>query len=712
MANFYLRLALASALVCVGASAARAQVFMGYHSSNYAGLNAVATNPAHIVDSRYKVDINLFALDFRLTNNYLGLSTDLFRIRNSPFADTSYNGRFQAFRTDFFRERNYEDMRQARLYQSAHILGPSVAFSVGKNTFALTTAVREFFFFDNLQPETADFILDELLDQSTWNIDLDNERFNAVGAIWSEVGLVYGREVLNKKEHYLKAAVHPKATIAAASAYFYSDRLMLNFTNNDTLNVELANIRFGYSNNLQDSPIVAKPYLQTLMNRASFALDFGAVYEWRPKYAEYVDSTGSDKAFRHVNKYKLRLALSVTDIGWLKFDRGTFGGNFDGDAVDWDLNSIDIDGVESFGQLMRDTFNMSTNRDPYRLRLPTAFNVQADYNLYKNFYVNFTGNIAFHQNNAREKTHVLNYWCVTPRFESKWLDFALPFAIDGYGNFESGGSLRVGPLFIGSTNAFNFLLGNRVRGLNVYTGLRVGIPYSKPKKPKEVHVEPVKIDTPAVVDTPKVDTPKVDTPKVDTPKVDTPKVDTPKVDTPKVDTPKVDTPKVDTPKVDTPKVDTPKVDTPKVDTPKVDAPKDDKTVVYQGHRFKYQPFEFAFADNAVYFASGTSSLTSAEKQKLDSLVTLLDKIPNWQLAVHGFTDNVGSDKTNSRLAQTRAEAVKKYLVSKGVPAERIFTNAFGTQKPVGDNASEEGRKLNRRVEVFLLLEEKIKVPND
>jgi outer membrane protein OmpA-like peptidoglycan-associated protein len=691
-------------------SVAQAQNYVGYNTSNYAGLNAINVNPANIVDSRFKIDINLFAFDFRLSNNYLGLSTDLFRLRNSPFADTTYNNRFQDFRTDYFRERDYNNMKQARAYQSLYMQGPSVAFNIGKNSFAITTAVREFFFFDNLQPQTADFILDELRNPGNWNIDLNNQKFNAVGAVWTEAGVAYGREIVNTGAHYVKAAAHPKLTFAAASAYFYADNLVLNFDNNDTLNVELSDIRFGYSNNLRDSVILEKPYGQSLLNKTSFALDFGFIYEWRPKYADYADPKDSSKQVRYKNKYKLKAGFSVTDIGWLKFDRGTFGGNFDGAAVKWDLNSIDIQGIESFGQLMADTFNMTTNREPYRLRLPTAFNYHIDYNVWKNVYVNFSGYTAFNQNNAPQKTHAINYWCITPRFEHAWFDAALPMGIDGFGNFEVGTSLRLGPLFIGSSNVWNYLLGNRVRSLNAYAGLRVAIPYAKAKKPKEIQIDTPKVDTPKI-DTPKVDTPKIDTPKVDTPKIDTPKVDTPKIDTPKVDTPKIDTPKVDTPKIDTPKVDTPKIDTPKVDTPKVEEPKGN-TVIYQGHKFEIKPLEFAFADNAIYFASGSTSISNTEKSKLDSLVSILKTIPNTKIVAHGFTDTIGSSKTNAKLAQSRAESVKKYLINKGVNSDRILTNAFGTENPVADNATESGRKLNRRVEIYLLLEEKIKLPNN
>jgi len=698
----------------------QAQNYVGYQSSNYAGINSISTNPANIVDSRYAFDLNLVGFDFRLSNNYLGLSTSLFKINNNPFinADSLYNNQFQRFRTDFFEEKS--NRRTARLFQNLYLQTPSFYFNVGKNTIGITSALRQSFFFDGLEETTADFILAELKDPNIWNINLDNEQFNAVAAIWSEYGIAYGREILNTGEHYLKGAIHPKLTLAAASTYFYADGLVLNFTNNDTLNVGLADVQFGYSNNLRDSTILTEPYAQNLYNKTNFALDFGFVYEWRPKHKDFVHPRDSSKLVRHKNKYKAKVGLSVTDIGWLKFDRGTFAGNFGGDAVQWDLNTIDIDGIETFGQLMADTFNMTTNREPYRLRLPTCINIQADYNIWKGFYVNMTSQMSFNQNNARLKLHSLNNFSITPRFEHAWFDLALPFSVDGYGNFHSGAGLRLGPLFVGSSDVFNFLLGDNVRGVNVYAGLKVGIPYSKPRQPKEIKLdtnktEPVKIDSPKIEPV-KVDTQKIEPIKIDSPKIEPVKVDTPKIEPVKVDTPKVQIEikpvKVDTPKIEPVKVDTPKIEPVKVDTSSVrttDIPENKDRYFYQNRQFKMEPLEIYLADNSVYFATGSNSISAQEKIKLDSLVDILKRIPDANIIAHGHADNVGSSKINERLSQQRAEAVKKYLISKGVDKEKIIIDAFSNGRPAADNSNETGRKLNRRVEIFLIIEEKVEI---
>ena len=446
------------------------QNFLGYHSSRYAGVSGIYGNPTAIVDAPFFLDINLFSTDFNLSNNYLRWDRQLFRLGAGPWADSSYNNRFQDFRRDYLRER---DRSQARFHQSFLVQGPSVALRLGKHSFALSTALRQQWYMDNLDRRMADFILEELRDPSQWNILFENKRFNTLMAAWSELAFTYGREVYSQGPHRIQAAVQPKFALAAASAYFYADQLDLIFRNNDTLDVQISDIRFGYSNNLRDSQLLQRPLARNIFNRGSLALDLGLAYEWRPDEGE--------EASQGHTPYKARVALGLHDLGFLRFDRGNFGGNFAGTAQSWDLNNIDVQGIESFGRLMQDSFNMTSNRDPYRLRLPTSFSLQVDYRVWKAFYVQFSGLLAFSQNDAPLRLHALNQFSLCPRFEHRWFDVALPLSLDGYGNFRSGLSARLGPLFLGSANLLNFISGRYVHGLQGFMGLKIPI-YRKNKE--------------------------------------------------------------------------------------------------------------------------------------------------------------------------------------------------------------------------------------
>ena len=96
-------------------------------------------------------------------------------------------------------------------------------------------------------------------------------------------------------------------------------------------------------------------------------------------------------------------------------------------------------------------------------------------------------------------------------------------------------------------------------------------------------------------------------------------------------------------------------------------------------------------DRAVIKADG--------KAKLDDLVQKVKSINLEVIIAVGHTDSIGSDAYNQKLSVRRAEAVKAYLISKGIDKNRIYTEGKGEKQPVADNRTKEGRTKNRRVEV-------------
>ena len=109
------------------------------------------------------------------------------------------------------------------------------------------------------------------------------------------------------------------------------------------------------------------------------------------------------------------------------------------------------------------------------------------------------------------------------------------------------------------------------------------------------------------------------------------------------------------------------------------------------------------------FATGSSKLLPGASGKLDEVVNAAKQFPDIELGVMGYTDSTGNAKKNLKLSQDRADAVKAYLVKKGVAADRINTKGFGEDNPIADNATAEGRARNRRVEIHYTVKEEQKV---
>ena len=102
--------------------------------------------------------------------------------------------------------------------------------------------------------------------------------------------------------------------------------------------------------------------------------------------------------------------------------------------------------------------------------------------------------------------------------------------------------------------------------------------------------------------------------------------------------------------------------------------------------------------NTVLFPSNSSNFKVAS---LDALVTAMKEDQKLSISLDGFTDATASSEYNLALSKRRATAVKNYLVSKGIKASRITSNAHGEENPIADNTTPEGKAQNRRVSISI-----------
>jgi len=113
-------------------------------------------------------------------------------------------------------------------------------------------------------------------------------------------------------------------------------------------------------------------------------------------------------------------------------------------------------------------------------------------------------------------------------------------------------------------------------------------------------------------------------------------------------------------------------------------------------------------DSGILFDINKAVLKDRSKSELAELAEILQKYENTNILLEGHTDDTGTEEHNLELSRLRSQSVANFLADQGVNASRFTIMGYGESQPIADNMTEEGRALNRRVEVAIYANEKLK----
>jgi len=113
-------------------------------------------------------------------------------------------------------------------------------------------------------------------------------------------------------------------------------------------------------------------------------------------------------------------------------------------------------------------------------------------------------------------------------------------------------------------------------------------------------------------------------------------------------------------------------------------------------------------NSGILFDVNSSALKPVSQQNINQLAVVLNKYKDTEILIEGHTDSTGSEAHNQQLSDSRAESVARQLKSQGVSGGRTTTVGYGEDQPIADNGSLDGRTLNRRVEVAIFANNKLK----
>jgi outer membrane protein OmpA-like peptidoglycan-associated protein len=106
--------------------------------------------------------------------------------------------------------------------------------------------------------------------------------------------------------------------------------------------------------------------------------------------------------------------------------------------------------------------------------------------------------------------------------------------------------------------------------------------------------------------------------------------------------------------------------------------------------------------DSIHFETDKANLEPGSIPTMRKLYDMMRENPGIRIEITGHTDSTGSEEVNQRLSELRAESVAAWLIQNGISSTRIVTNGYGETKPIADNATEEGRRQNRRTEILIL----------
>lgn len=478
-----------SFVLCLLTIHSQAQNFLGINTGNYAGVTGVMIQPASIVDSRYKFDINLISSGINYSNNYFLIKRDAILQFNKNDFDS-----YQSFKASYLSVRNLSAGEKVFFNINNRTQVPlSFMVTTGKKSaIAVNIQSRSRIQGTGISAELAGMAYNGFYFPPLNNRTIDAGGFSLHSLNWVEVGFTYGRVLHSSDKHFLKAAVTGKYLAGIASLDMNSADLQLSVNNDSSINFNTDNFNYNHNKNADFNMVFDKSFRP---DATSFGFDAGIVYEYRGnlnkfKYIRNDDEKSYEAERRDINKYIFKLGISLLDAGMFRFDKPDNVSSFSANVNNWNLANGGYKTIKAFDTALANRVVANAN-DPrsYNVYLPAALSVQFDLKFIKGFYLN----AMIYQpvklgSSAGARFSNYGFYTITPRWESRYFGVYLPYTITENNpstNFRQnmlGATIRLGPLFVGSSNLGTMAFNKNLSAADVHIGLKVGITYGKPSK--------------------------------------------------------------------------------------------------------------------------------------------------------------------------------------------------------------------------------------
>ncbi len=459
------------------------QGYLGISSGNYSGITGVSLQPASIADSRLKWDLNLFSIDVNYNNNFFYVKKDA--ILENKFFKSPYNSDFNAVKQDLL-EIGTENNEPVYVRMNSTVQLPSVMITTGKKSaIALNLRSRTFMQTDNMTPQLARMIYENFQYEpymgKTFN--MSNVRTDIVS--WLEAGFTYARVLYNDGQNFFKFGITGKYLGGVASGYMSSDQISFAFNSDSTISVNSNNVNYGHSSKFDLDFANRKNYKP---ESSAFSYDIGLVYEYRGnidafsfwKYNEKGDPELAER--RDKNKYLFKIGVSYLNGGRLDFTKPTNVNNFSVAVNNYDYGNVHAHNIHEVDSAIASVVNLKNADRDYTVTLPRIFSAQIDLRLIKGLYLNMMGYFPLDNSDTKSSIQAVRTFAITPRWENRWLGIYVPLSFNEFHDTHLGAAIRLGPLFVGSSNLASVLFEDKLKAADFHLGLKIPVGFGKPSK--------------------------------------------------------------------------------------------------------------------------------------------------------------------------------------------------------------------------------------
>ena len=374
--------------------------------------------------------------------------------------------------------------------------GPAIGLDIKKWGLGIAAGVR--YRYLNSLTKTSDEV-GKLIIQGTKAPDLLGNQYNNEHGYLNSIFLnefygTLGKVLVQEDTKFIKIGASAKYYVSNSFNNIFSNsfdfRISTNALESNRQDLRLSNVYGSVTDASQFNSINTANFTSQMTQFSGigkgFGGDLGIIYEYRPDFQNYYRNIKGKKYSNPTqNKYLYKVGFSLVDIGIIKFGNLSETNGFSGNSST--IFPHTYGKFNGFENVIATTNGILSTTNPannsFIVLMPASSIFTIDYHLKENFYVNFNWRQSL-LNGKRRGVIGYSGAAITPRFEKKSFEAALPIGIDNnYKNLNVGFSLRYYGFFFGSDNITGWLNTFNPRGLSIYSGLFIPIYHRLPNSP-------------------------------------------------------------------------------------------------------------------------------------------------------------------------------------------------------------------------------------